>query len=96
MTEFLEEEFEIIFTNTVTKLLEKMNDASILNIKTNYFLFSEVLIKFTIDALKNNHYKYNPENNNLLVKYLLINALKGICVILEHKKIDDYLIDLKL
>jgi hypothetical protein len=90
LKEFLEEEFQIIFTNKVTKLLEKMNNASVLNIKTNYFLFSQVLVKFTIDAIKN-----NLENHNLVVEYLLINSLKGICNNLEHKKIDDYLNDLK-
>ena len=89
LSEFLEEEFEMIFTNTITKLLEKMNDESVLNQGTNYFLFSEVLVKFTIDALKNNH-KHNSENNKLLIKHLLINALKGICAISEYKKIDDY------
>lgn len=93
VTEFFAEVFRMIFTNTVTKLLEKMNDASVLKIETNYFLFSEVLVTFTIVASKSNHHKYNPENNNLLLKHLLINALKGISAISEYEKIDNYIFE---
>ena len=67
-----------------------MNDDGVLNTETNFHLFSEVLIKFTIDALKNNSIKNNETNSNLMVNNLLINALKGICNVSEHSKIDDF------
>lgn len=90
LSEYLEEEFETIFTNTISRLLDKMNDKNFINSEINLYLFSEVLVKFTIDALKNNNIKNNETNGNLMVNNLLINALKGICNISEHKKIYEY------
>jgi hypothetical protein len=90
-TEFLTEVFILIFTNYITKILEKIDDKGCLNPETNYYLFSEVLVKFTINALRNNDIENNETNSNLIVDHLLINALKGICAISEHSKIDKFL-----
>jgi anthranilate/para-aminobenzoate synthase component I len=90
LSEYLEEEFETIFTNTISNLLDKMNENNFMNSEINFYMFSEVLVKFTIDALKNSNLKNNENNDNLMVNNLLINALKGICNISEHKKIHEY------
>ena len=90
LSEYLEEEFETIFTNTITNLLDKMNESNFLNTETNVYFFSEILVKFTIDALRNVSINNNETNSNLMVNNLLINALKGICTISEHKKIYEY------
>jgi AcrR family transcriptional regulator len=90
VTEFFAEIYRMVFINSISKLLEKMNDDGVLNTETNFHLFSEVLIKFTIYALKNNSIKNNETNSNLMVNNLLINALKGICNVSEHSKIDAF------
>lgn len=89
-TDFLEEEFEMIFTNALTILLQKLEDDNQLKQKTNYILFAEILVKTTITIVVNSANRCNKLNQELLVKYLLINSLKGICNFKQQFIIDDY------
>lgn len=91
LIEFLDEEFEIAFTNVIIKLLDQMNDNDFLNSKANLYIFSEVLVKFSLDVMKHNHKKHNETNTNFLLKHLLVNALKGICEVSQHKIIANYI-----
>lgn len=91
--DFLNEIFRMIFTNIISKLLEKMNNKSALNIGINFFLFAEVVVKFIIETLNNKFHKNNSVQIDLFIKYILINSLKGICTISEHKKIDGYVLN---
>ncbi len=56
-----------------------MKDSDFLNSEINLYLFSEILVKFTIDALKNKPINNNETSGNLMLNNLLINAFKGIC-----------------
>jgi hypothetical protein len=62
-----------------------------LNSKANLYMFSEVLVKFSSDVMKHNHKKHNVTNTNFLLKHLLVNALKGICKVSQHKLIVNYI-----
>lgn len=92
--ENLDEEFEIMFSNTLIKILENMNDKKFLIPDINYYLYAEVLIKFILDIVKQNKKNINEINKHLFIKYILVNSLKGICIPSQNEIIDKHTMEL--